>query len=158
LVFIGRCKGREKIIIEAYEKFTKAGYKCDFRILGECGEHLPEGIKVLVKQISYHQMLQATMKARCIFEVTQNNTDAMTSRCLEAFCYDKLLITDNKSLKDTRFYDTGGILIYDTVKDICTEFLSTPSVTYNYDGEYSPIKMLERIDDDLITLRGIHNH
>ena len=151
VVFIGKAKDRTDTICRAYQKFTEAGLSCDFLLVGDAGlTDVPKGLSVSSEMVPYSEMLRRTVNARCVFEVTQKGIGSMTSRFLEALCYNKLLISDNQDLVNTKFYDPTYIQLFEDVEDIDVSFVKRDvTVDYGYKDEYSPIRLLEYIDRDL---------
>ena len=81
-----------------------------------------------------------------MFDVNQEGAVGYTSRFLEAVIYNKPLITDNKAVKETKFYKTGNILYYEKISDIEKSFFEKNVVDYQYNGEFSPLRLIEKID------------
>ena len=152
VVFIGVVKDRLDTVCRAYEKFTMAGLKCDFLLVSHAPlENVPEGIIVQNKGIPYGEMLRRTVNSRCVLEVTQKGTDALTSRCLEALCYNKKLISDNFRLKDTEYYDPRYMCLFKDIDDVDPNFIKEEvEIDYKYNGDFSPVKGLELIERDLL--------
>lgn len=154
VVFIGVVKDRLDTIKRAYEKFTKAGLVCDFLLVSRQpieGEFLPEGLVIQQAGIPYLEMLKRTVNSSCVLEITQKDADGLTSRCLEALCYNKKLISDNFRLKDTKYYDSDYMYLYQDIDEVPVDFIKKQiDVDYHYDGEFSPIRTLEIFERDLL--------
>lgn len=150
--FAGKAKDRLPKLIEAYDRFTSFGLKCDFYIthVNEEDRIKREGITYSNKFMPYMEMLYKSVNARFMFDINQTGAVGYTSRFLEAVIYNKRFITDNKAVKDTRFYKTGDILLYDNVSDIDSCFFEKSVANYGYNGEFSPIHLLEIIDRELV--------
>lgn len=152
VMFVGLAKDRLDTLHKTYMKFTRAGLKCDFYITGVPAEkRLPNtDIVYADKPMSYREMLYRTKNSRCLLEVTQGGSDGYTSRFFEALCYNKILITDNKRVSETKFYNPEFIQLYSSPDEIDTSFVKNdPRVDYNYQDEYSPTRMLELIEREL---------
>lgn len=150
--FAGQAKDRLEKIVEAYDLFTSKGLKCDFVIVHIAPEKRihREGIVYLDKFMPYKEMLERSVNSRCMFDVNQGGAVGYTSRFLEAVMYNKLFITDNPAVKETKYFKTGNILFFDKVSEIDPTFISSKtSVEYNYTGEFSPIHLIKQIDDEL---------
>lgn len=152
IVFVGKIKDRYDTINQIYEKLTGAGVVCDFTLLTDGNDkEITDGIKTISKPMSYEDMLKKTMRSRCILEVTQKGIDSVSSRYLEALCYNKKLVTDVRSIEATRYYNPRFMLIYKTIEDIDPTFIKdNAEVDYEYDDYYSPVNLLKYIDDDLL--------
>ena len=151
LVFIGKVKDRLDTVRRAYEHFTAAGLKCDFLLIHpEPIDGLPEGLCVQQKGIPYSEMLRRTVNAKCILDVTQKAADGLTSRGLEALCYNKKLLTDNPRIKESKNFDPRFMQVYSDICQVDPAFIKEDVVVdYHYDGEFSPVRGLEKIEQDL---------
>lgn len=150
--FAGKAKDRLPKLIEAYDKFTSFGLKCDFFITHVKKEDQiqREGITYSDKYMPYLDMLYKSVNTRFMFDINQTGAAGYTSRFLEAVMYNKRFITDNKSVKYTRFYKSGDILFYEKVADINKVFFEKDEANYDYVDEFSPIHLLELIDRELV--------
>lgn len=153
--FAGQAKDRLPKIIEAYDLFTENGLKCDFFVA-----KVPKGQEIKRPGITYSdsfmpyiEMLYKSVNSRCMFDINQGGAIGYTSRFLEAIMYNKLFITDNPAVKDTPYFKSGYIFYYDKVADINPAFITDKGlVDYNYSGEFSPIHLFKRIDDELMKM------
>ncbi len=60
--------------------------------------------------------------------------------------YDKLLITNNPLIEKSPYFDKKRMFVFKDVEEIenmCIDFVE--KVSYNYQGEFSPLRLLERI-------------
>lgn len=151
--FAGKAKDRLPNLLKAYKVFTDIGLKCCFYLTGVDAYDrvdLP-GIEYSNRNLSYFEMLSRTLNARCILEINQESAMGYTSRYLNAVMYGRKLITNNTSIKETTFYKTGYIQCVDRVEDIDPKFVieGDPIVDYHYKGEYSPLRLIEQIDQYL---------
>ena len=151
--FAGKAKDRLPKLIQAYDLFEKAGYKCDFFIT-----HVPEENQIKRKGITYSntfmpykEMLYKAVNSRCMFDINQSGAVGYTSRFLEAIMYNKLFITDNPAVIDTEYFKSGHILYFKNIQDIKPEFIEKKEIiNYNYSDAFSPIKLILQIDNELI--------
>lgn len=159
--FAGRDKGRLHALLDAYSIFTKAGLKVFFYITGvrDVDRKVLPGIIYADENMSYVEMLRHTVNTRCVLEINQENADGYTSRFLEAVIFGKRLITNNTSIKSHKFYKSGYIQVVEDMSDIDVSFIADDNgfVDYNYQGEFSPLRMIERIDEELIKKNGSPN-
>lgn len=152
VIFIGVVKDRLDTVKRAYEKFTAAGLKCDFLLVQSepPTAEIPQGICVQKARIPYLEMLRRTVNSRCVLDVTQKDSDGLTSRGLEALCYNKKLLTDNPRIKESKHFDPKFICLYQDIDEVDPEFIREDiCVDYGYDGEYSPVRGLEKIEAEL---------
>ena len=152
-------KDRLPLILEAYSIFAKAGLKVFFYLTGVSDNEkvIKPGIIYSDKYLSYKQMLMHTINSRCVLEINQGNSDGYTSRFLEAVIYGKRLITNNQTILNSPFYKSGNIQVVTNMKDINPSFITDGNgfVDYNYKGEFSPFRMIERVDEELVKKYGI---
>lgn len=154
--FAGKAKDRLPRIMEAYKIFTGVGLKCAYYLTGvpEAERRSLPGVTYADKFMTYREMLYRTINSRCVLEINQGGAVGYTSRFLEAVMYNKKLITDNVTIRNTKFYDPRYIQCVDDVHDIRPEFVTTDvgEVDYHYNNEFSPIHLIEQIDEELIKL------
>lgn len=116
--FIGQDKGRLKILSEMEETLKKHGYQTKFCIVG-----------VNSVRMSYGQILNQISKSRVIVDCQCTWQDGITLRPLEALCYGKKLITNNKKIKKLDFYNPRNIFVWgEDNPDSLDQFLNTPCV------------------------------
>ena len=95
----------------------------------------------------YSEMLYHTINSKCILEINQYEAVGYTSRFLEAVMYNKRLITDNKDVMLSKFYSSDNIMCISDILDIDPSFVSSEKIVdYYYNGEFSPIHLIEKID------------
>ena len=99
----------------------------------------------------YGEMLEKTINSRCVLELSQDKEYGFTSRSQEAIIYNKKLITDSLIVKEQKFYPSKDILFINDVADINPDFVKEMNeVDYGYNGEYSPLRMIENIEAHLV--------
>lgn len=151
VIFIGRSKGRLNRIIKAYDILSNAGLKCYFYVVGENSISKYKDVIFADEIMPYEEMLEKTINSRCVLELSQDEEYGFTSRSQEAIIYNKKLITDSLIVKEQKFYPSKDILFINDVADINPEFVKENSeVDYGYDGEYSPLRMVENIENHLV--------
>lgn len=102
---------------------------------------LPKG-----KYLSYEEVLLRELQAKCILEVVQKGQSALTLRPYEAVVYNRKLLTNNRSILEFEFYDPRYMKYFEKVEDIDWEWVKEDTdVDYGYNGEFSPIHLLEDI-------------
>lgn len=148
--FAGKVKDRMPKLMTAYKIFTEAGLRCEFYLTGTPDDQKKplEGVTYADESMPYIEMLYKTVNTRCVLEFNQDGALGFTSRFLEAVMYNKKLITDNPAVKDTKFYDPSRILYVERAADIDPKFVTEcKEFDYCYNGEYSPLRLLELIDN-----------
>lgn len=151
--FVGAARNRLSNIIELYDKLTEIGLSCRFYIV--CNEKKEkvrrDGIlysKQYLKEKEYFYSYVAP--ARCMLEIANPESTALTARVREAIMYDKKIITNNPYLKYNKYYDKNMMYIYDRDLDfgINKSFVMEKRHSYCYDGEFEPINMINKINSD----------
>ena len=151
--FAGKAKDRVERLVKAYDILSEAGLKCLFYIT--CAKENEQiersGIIYGKKPLSYRRFLEYTLNARCILEINQENAFGYTSRFLEAVLYNKLLITDNKWVKNSKYYRPDYIDCIENIKAIDPKFITdfSGTIDYEYQGEFSPVRLIDQIDQAL---------
>lgn len=144
-------KDRLDRIMKAYHILTDYGLKCEFylfKVPDDKKEDLP-GIKYIDRYMPYKESLYRTVNAKCILDINQRGANGgLTSRFIEAVQYNKKIITDNTYMRDSKFYNSRDMLIIEDPEDITSEFLDNlgENVDYHYNGEFSPLRMIERVE------------
>lgn len=149
-LFIGREKGRGEVLLRLADILTQCGCDIDFRILVD--EGYPDKTKYHITQlVDYRESLEASLKASVLVEINQAGQSGFTLRTLEAAYFGKKLITNNKAVYGTAFYNPSNVYVLDGDQSWGLErirgFLSvevepvSSSVIY----EYSPECMLETL-------------
>lgn len=153
VLFVGAAKDRMGKLMDAYHKFTAAGLKCFYYLTGVPDEQrIPyEGIEYGDRYMPYYEMLYKTVNSRCVLEINQEGAVGYTSRFLEAVIYGKKLITNNPSIKASKFYDERFICCVNDIDEIYPSFVMADvgEVDYHYCGEFSPVRLIEQIDREL---------
>lgn len=147
--FAGKAKDRLDVLLEVYDKLAQRGINCSYYLTGvPTNLRVPrDGIEYAEKNMSYYQMLQRTLSCKCLLEINQKDVVGFTSRFLEAVMYSKKIITNNSYVKKSPYYSPKYVQYFESVEDINPEFvLKKDDVDYNYDGGFSPVELLKRID------------
>ena len=152
--FAGKAKDRLNKLMAVYQKLTATGLKCHYYLTGvpKAQRQSFPGIEYADRNMSYRQMLQNSVNARCLLEVNQGGAVGYTSRFLEAVIYNKKLLTDNMAIRNTKFYDSRYIQCFQNAEDIDPAFVTADvgKIDYRYDGEFSPVRLIKQIDQELL--------
>ena len=155
--FAGKAKDRLPRLLQAYDIFSKAGLKVKYYLTGvpESDRKPLPGVEYADRFMPYTEMLYHTVNSRCVLEINQAEAVGYTSRFLEAVMFNKRLITDNQEVKTSKFYSPENILCIRNINDILADFvINDKPVDYNYNNEFSPIHLIEKIDEELIKRYG----
>jgi hypothetical protein len=151
LYFAGRDKGRLNLIYN----FLK--YK-DLDIFFRLSE-IPRSSQILSKRIKYHHMISYSkivkelVNANCILELLQEGQTGVTWRYIEAVCYNKKLLTNNRNIRNTKFYNPSFMKYINNAADIDEDMINwikkKEKIDYHYDNCFSPIFLLQNIENSL---------
>lgn len=149
--FVGAAKGnRHEKLRELYRRMKAEGMKADFYLVN-VGKNEPreEGIHYN-EPLSYAQVLHKVLHTNCVVEIMGGGQTGLTLRAMEAVCYNRRLLTDNASVKEQRYYDTGFLRYEERIEQADLGFVrERRPVDYAYAGEYSPIHLLSHIEQEL---------
>lgn len=156
--FAGKAKDRLSKLMTIYHKLTAAGLKVHYYLLEvpEKDQRPYDGITYGKRLMSYREMLYHSINSRCMLDVNQEGAMGYTSRFLEAVMYNKPLIADNPMIKTSKFYNPEYIQVYEDWNDLDPEFVKKDEkrVDYHYKDEFSPIHLIEKIDEELVKRFG----
>ena len=141
-------------LLAIYDALEAQGIRCCFYLTETppAEQVARPGIEYAAKPLTYRQMLERNLRARCILEMNQQHAVGYTSRFLEAVMYDRKLLTDNPGVADSPFYDPRWIRIYRGPADIDPAFIRDPAAPdFRYAGEFSPRGLIDFIDRELLT-------
>ena len=157
LYFAGNVKDRLPILLDIYHRVSSFGLRCKYYLIGVPQLQRVElpGIEYAEKFMTYREMLIHTARSKCVLEINQQGADGYTSRFLEAVMFNRKLITNNGFVKQSLFYKPEYIQLINNAEDISETFLkSDVIVDYHYNGEFSPLRMIERVEEELIKKYG----
>lgn len=112
--FVGNSKGREDILLNLFDKMKGLGMSLDFTIIGLSQKR--EGISE--KPLTYSEVLKKVQQSKCILEVCGKGQKSYTLRCVEAIVYNKMLITNNFNIADSKYFDKSKMFLFDSIEDI----------------------------------------
>lgn len=153
LFFAGKAKDRLNLLINIYDLMTKNGVNCEFLITGVAKKNqiFRKGVHYLKKGISYKEFLFKSVNSNCLLDINQKGSVGFTSRFLEAVMYNKKLITNNSTIKKSKFYNAKYIQCFEDASLIDCSFVKKDigEIRYNYSDEFSPIALINMIDNML---------
>ncbi len=152
VAFVGAAKDRLPLIRELYHRFTNAGLKCDFYVTEvPKEERLDDGIIYADSPLSFPEYIAREIASDCLLEILQKGSTGRTYRMMEAIIYNKKLITNCPEIKDTKYFNKDYVLYFENESEITADFVKQDvgEIDYRYDGEFSPIKYLDFIEEHL---------
>ena len=147
--FVGVAKGeRYQKLIQLQKIMEANGLKTDFYIAKIKNSEKQQSSIHHNEWLDYGEILDKVKKTRCIVEIMGGNQEGLTLRAMEAVCYNKLLLTDNASVRDLKYYETGFIHYFKDIEAVDLSFLNTNTqVDYHYDGDFSPVHLITHINE-----------
>lgn len=147
--FVGVSKDkRHEKLVKLYRRLKNEGLKPDFYIAHHKDMTKRENGIHYNEWLGYDDVLHKVLKTNCIVEIVGAHQNGLTLRSIEAICYNKRLVTDNPAVKRLKYYKTGFILYTQNIEDADLSFIkSGERVEYNYGNEYSPLRLLDSINE-----------
>lgn len=148
--FTGGLKGnRKQLIWSVFQALDVNEKKIDFNILVAGIERLQKrqfAGKIHYysgKWLPYEEILAGVLNSKVIVEIMQDGQHGPSLRYYEAVCYNKKLLTTNHGVKELPYYDPRYMKVIEDAKDIDMDWITSEEpVDYNYQGEFSPIHLL----------------
>lgn len=150
VMFFGSDKGRLEHLVRISEEFKKQNISSKISIIG-VKDKVEESRDIIInKPIPYIKMLEEIQKTKCILDFVIENQTGLSYRPMEAICYNKKLLTNNKSIFEFPYYNPQYMQYFSDISQIDMEFLKREeTVDYGYNGDYSPLNFIKRIEMDI---------
>jgi hypothetical protein len=147
--FVGHDKGRLDKLCRIADRFSSAGIS--YRILvaaaSDAEKAKQHGLTVLDSRLSYAEMLEQALDAKCLLEVLVDGQHSSSLRYYEAAVYNKLLLSDNPGIKSLPVYHCEYMKCFEQADDIDTAWLKdTQKVDYHYRDEFSVRRLIELVE------------
>lgn len=145
ILYVGGCRSRERLntLHALYDRLKEQAH-CTFYLNGvDSVDANRDGI-IYNHPLSYAEVVELVQQHDVIVEIMNGNQAGNTLRLKEAVCYNKCLLTNNPFIKDSPYYHPDFMQIFNKVDDIDLSRFSM-NVDYEYNGEFSPRKLMERI-------------
>lgn len=150
IMFIGAAKHRYPEIIKTYNHFNKLGLKCDYVISNlPKGSTKDMGISYINHIKPYKWYLEHLRNSRCLLEILQDGATGYSLRTWEAIIYNKILVTNNKSIIDAPFYNPNQFIYFKNIEEIEPQMLKNNFERNSYADRISPIHFLQFISQNL---------
>lgn len=153
MYFCGAVKGRLDILLQIAEKAKSKNIDLRYDLISS-----KKQVNINAKQqvffhddyCSYEFVLENELVSSCLLEIVQSGQSAMTLRAFEAVVYNKKLLTNCRGILDFQYYDTRYMRFFERIEDIDWDWVSNKTmVDYHYRGEFSPVKLLDDIENRL---------
>ena len=118
VLFVGKEKGRLQKLLDIYDLLESNGYKCLFYIIDVDEKTAPKRANIIYNQaISYKENLELVSKSKCVLNLMQKGSSGITLRDYEAIGMNRILITNNRSFVNSRFYNSRKCIFDDELND-----------------------------------------
>lgn len=117
VMFVGQSKGRLDAIHDIYRRCKEAGLRCDFHIVGvEPKDMLDVSDIEYNRYMVYEEVVRRVKRTNCVLNYVYEGNGGATMRDYEAVGNNKLLLTNNLTIKDTLLYDREQVLWIDEIE------------------------------------------
>ena len=146
LFYLGVAKDRYDSLIEVFEKAKNEGLKCNFTIVGVDPEKRKYTDEIKYEPVSYQTALENMAKSKCLVDMIQGGSTALTIKTCEALALGKKLITSNYRVENEPFYHRENIMVYDKNQSL-KEFMNKEFINYSNEdcSIFSPETLFEKI-------------
>lgn len=155
LYFLGRDKGRLKTLVRICTEARRRGLCCLFLLLEvpEQQQIACEGIVYVDHPVAYQENLRYVAESRCVVELLQQEASSPTFRTWETIMLNKVLLTNNASIRKTAFYDARYISVFHDETDVDWESIvrgmAFPDGQNPFKDEISPQSLIAFIENEL---------
>ncbi|MBR5177771.1 MAG: hypothetical protein IKW90_03080 [Lachnospiraceae bacterium] len=143
LYYLSSDKGRAYKVIEFKKILQQSGLTCNIKLFSDNKDpnYRKSISEILIPSvIPYNDYINEIKTYGILLDITQKGQAAFTFRVLESVIYSKKLITNNPLVKQTSFYNTNNILVFDINKlptvDEIKAFVAKPFIPYTNEQLY----------------------
>lgn len=149
--FYGSDKGRLNLLLECADFFENNNIDYLMSIVGvDCPSQYKRDKIIYNSPMTYKQMIHSIKDTECLLDIVIDKQSGLSLRAMEAVCYNKKLITNNRKIFEFPFYNSEYMLFFNDISDIDPVFIKKQlKVNYYYNNEYSPHNFLNMIDSDI---------
>ena len=131
-----------------YDKLSGKA-SCTFYINGVDKKNATKEGIIYNHPLSYAEVVELVQQNNIIVEIINGIQTGNTLRLKEAVCYNKCLLSNNKNIISSPYYNPAYMQMFDSVDEININIFSK-NVNYNYRGEFSPKLLMNIIvEEDL---------
>ena len=150
VLYVGGCRSMERLktLHAIYDKLRDIA-SCTFYINGVAKETATREGVIYNHPLSYADVVELVQQNDIIVEIMNGSQVGNTLRLKEAVCYNKCLLSNNKNIISSPYYNPAYMQMFDSVDEININIFSK-NVNYNYRGEFSPKLLMNIIvEEDL---------
>ncbi|OOM80322.1 hypothetical protein [Clostridium sp. BL-8] len=149
LFYVGNCRNKNRLnillnVFEACRNYVNS----ELYLFGVDLQQQKYSNKIRYnKYLPYNTVINKILSSNCILELVNENQIGNTLRFKEAICYNKKLLTTNKNVINSKYYNENYIRMFTNIDEIDKEWISKrEKVDYGYSGEFSPKALLNMIE------------
>lgn len=119
-LFLGKPRGRECFLKDLEKQLVSFGYKCKFIMPSVSSEFIP-----------YFDYLSLVSSSKVIVDITREGQSGLTLRPYESLFFGKKLLTNNKTIFDSGFYNANNVLVISSPlvpRTLIDDFFNSPSI------------------------------
>ena len=151
LYYIGALKDedtRALLLSEIIQDCNSNQVSCDFTLLTQKNQKIHKSIKIIEKGLKYEEVVKSLVNSNCILEIVQPGQNNQTARYMEAVCYNKKLLTNNKNICDLPYYNPRYMKCFTSAEDIDFSWVKERlTIDYNYKNDFSPLRLIDLINE-----------
>jgi hypothetical protein len=145
--FIGLDKGRLNIIKDISNKLDKLKLKFNINIIINIDKEYGKlsNINLLKERVTYFDSIELIKKSNCLLEIVDENQTGLSLRTIESIVYKKKLLTNNKNILLSPYYDKENMEIIYDFNDISEEFIRGVYVDNAIDRDFSFKRIISEV-------------
>ena len=153
--FLGNAKDRMDTLLAVYRKLSAEGLRCKFLLSGvpAAQQKILPGI-TYISGIPYAENLKNINASKCVLEVCQSSSTALTMRCSEVITYHRVLLT-NSAVRNSAYYLPAVMIPFEKPEEIDVARLKQP-IDYRTFADcridVSPVNFLCYLEEKLIPI------
>lgn len=137
IFYVGANKNRLDTIYNVFHYATSKGLKCDFFLTKVPKNERIPGIHY-GKYFPYAKMLEHAKRSKCILNIMQRGATGITLRDYEAIGLNKILLTNDKSIKQYDFYTPEKVIFLENLENELYKFsVATDAIKWNNIKKYN---------------------
>lgn len=155
LYFSGRDKGRFNDLVRLLHHLESSRLKILVRMPEITAEQQAilrsfKHVTYESEMIPYYDCVAEMLKCKCILDLVQSCQAGVSWRVIEAFIYNKRLITNNESVVDNKYFDDRFIKVINDPEEVQEDWLRDDSpIEYNYQNDYSAATFIDSLKKEL---------
>lgn len=145
VLYVGNCRSKERMeMLHKLYDHLKEFAECSFYLNGVDAECMRCNRIIYNHPLTYFQVVELVQQNDVIVEIINGTQTGNTLRMKEAVCYNKRLLTNNKAVLSSPYYNSHYMQVFDDVNEIdLSKYRGI--VNYSYKEEFSPHRLMDII-------------